>query len=99
MKSYEEIREIWAMARPRNAPTKNDFNDNTNPDKDVQLVAVNNIGHSIQYIEKPAMDVQLAAVNKNAWAIKFIEKPDKEVIELVYHLTKNIHLVAKYIED
>ena len=71
----------------------------TNPSEEVQLAAVNKDGWAIGHIEDPSEAVKLAAVNQNAGAIEYIENPDKEVIELVYHLTKNIHLVAKYIED
>ena len=38
----------------------------------VQLAAVNQDGHAIQYIENPSEQVQLAAVNKNSNAIKYI---------------------------
>jgi hypothetical protein len=50
-----------------------------NPDKDVQLAAVNQNGYAIKYIENPDKDVQLAAVKRNGNAIKYIENPDKDV--------------------
>lgn len=50
-----------------------------NPDKDVQLAAVNKYPDVIQYIQNPDKDIQLAAVKKGPHSIKFIQNPDKEI--------------------
>ena len=50
-----------------------------NPDKDVQLAAVNQDGYAIKYIVNPDKDVQMAAVKQETYSIKYIDNPDKDV--------------------
>ena len=66
-----------------------------NPDKDVQLAAVNQNGYVIRFIKNPDKDVQLAAVNQNGAAIKYIKNPDKDV--QLAAVTQNGYAIA-YIE-
>ncbi|MCX6076144.1 MAG: DUF4116 domain-containing protein [Campylobacterales bacterium] len=76
-----------------------------NPDKDVQLAAVNKNGAAIEYIQNPDKDVQFAAVNKYGAAIKYIRNPDKDVqlaavnkygyaIEYIQNPDKDVQLAA-----
>jgi hypothetical protein len=51
----------------------------TNPDKDVQMAAVQQNGKTIQYIDNPDKDVQMAVVQQDAYAIRHIKNPDKDV--------------------
>ena len=50
-----------------------------NPSEQVQLVAVQEDGHSIQYIQNPSEQAQLAAVNQNGNSIQFIQNPSEQV--------------------
>ena len=50
-----------------------------NPDKDVQLAAVEANGLAIQYIVNPDKEVQLAAVKQDGRSIQYIINPDKTV--------------------
>jgi hypothetical protein len=50
-----------------------------NPDKDIQLAAVEANGRAIQYIINPDKEVQLAAVKQDGLAIQYIINPDKTI--------------------
>jgi len=50
-----------------------------NPDKKLQLLAVQQDARSIKWIENPDKEVQLSAVNSNPEAIKYIKNPSEEI--------------------
>jgi hypothetical protein len=53
--------------------------DISNPSKALQLAAVKQKGHVIQFIKNPSEAVQLAAVKQNGLAIQFIKNPSEAV--------------------
>jgi hypothetical protein len=47
--------------------------------KELQLAAVNQNGHAINYIENPSEKLKLAAVEQNWFAIRYIENPSEKL--------------------
>jgi len=47
--------------------------------EDVQLAAVKQNGHVIQYIDNPSEELQIEAVKENAYAIQYIKNPSEQV--------------------
>ena len=72
---------------------------------EVQLVAVQENGGAIQYIQNPDKELQLAAVQQNGYTIRYIKNPEKEVllaavqqnggaIQYIQNPDKEVQLVA-----
>jgi hypothetical protein len=54
----------------------------------LQLIAVNNVGKSLQYIKNPSEKVQMIAVNKNGHVIEHIENPSENIIRAAMKQTR-----------
>jgi hypothetical protein len=88
--SGEEVKKVMDMWRKEeDESSKNDyfyalvknkeFIEILNTDRKLQLEAVKQNGHIIQYIRDPDKEVQLSAVKQDGWSIQWIQNPDKEV--------------------
>jgi hypothetical protein len=49
-----------------------------NPSVEVQMAAVKQNGHAIQFIKNPSVEVQMEAVRQNGYAIRHIKNPSVE---------------------